>query len=88
MTYEKVTKRMKINTKTITRHAKSGITPSKQKLINPRLRFKSDILIENVLLAVCEKCDTVIAIPTQSESVVQSALDKMNDESKIAPSKV
>ena len=46
MTYEKIAKRMKINTKTVSRHAKSEITPSQQKLIKPRTGCKSDTLAE------------------------------------------
>ena len=39
-------------------------------------------LIENALLAVCNECDSVIAIPAQSESAVRVALDKINGEYK------
>ena len=46
MTYEKIAKRMKINPKTVSRHANRNITPSQQKLLKPRTGCKSDVLAE------------------------------------------
>ena len=37
---------MKINPKTVSRHANRNITPSQQKLLKPRTGCKSDVLAE------------------------------------------
>ena len=37
-------------------------------------------LVENALLAICDECDEVIGIPSQSTTAVRKALDKMNGE--------
>ena len=37
-------------------------------------------LVENALMAVCNECDEVIGIPSQSTVAVRNALDKINGE--------
>ena len=65
-----------------------GFCKSCRKSVNSTLMYRSYPienglgLIENALLAVCNECDTVIAIPAQSESAVRAALDKINGEIK------
>lgn len=44
--------------------------------------FDGSSIVENVLVAVCDNCNSVVAIPAQSTPAIQAAINKLSLEPK------